>query len=76
MKLVEIFKDSNEYNEKTIVGGLSFAMMCLFAIADLVTGLFGKELAVNTEIYYSFVFITLGAFGIDQMKPRKKTEDE
>jgi len=43
---------------------LSFAMMTLFAITDIGTGLWGKQLVINDIIFNSFVYITLGAFGI------------
>lgn len=64
MAFQEIFKDNNDYNEKTIVGFLSFAIMSLTAIADVVTGIFGHELVISDTIFTSFVVITLGAFGI------------
>lgn len=64
MAFQEIFKDNNDYNEKTIVGFLSFAIMSLTAIADVVTGIFGYELVISDTIFTSFVIITLGAFGI------------
>jgi len=40
-----LFKDKNEINEKNVVGFISFIVMVLFAIADLVT---------------SFIFIDAG----------------
>lgn len=60
----EIFKDNNDYNEKTIVGFASFAMMAIFAVADIITGWAGKDLVINEVIYNSFIFVTLGSFGI------------
>ena len=51
-------------HEKSVVGFASFAIMTLFAIADLVTGYFGKDLVINEFIYDSFVFVVLGCFGI------------
>jgi hypothetical protein len=39
--------------------------MVLFAIADLVTGYFGKDLVINDYIYNSFLWIVLGSFSID-----------
>jgi|TARA_B100001094_G_C18076023_1_gene742656 hypothetical protein len=60
-----IFKDSNDWNEKSIVGFSSFVIMVLFAIADLVTGYFGKDLVINDYIYNSFLWIVLGSFSID-----------
>ena len=59
-----IFKDENDINEKSVVGFAAFAIMTLFAFVDLATGYFGKDLVINELIYNSFVFVTLGSFGI------------
>lgn len=64
MAFKDIFKDENDINEKNVIGFLSFAVMVLFASVDLVTGYFGKDLVIQEFIYNSFVFITLGSFGI------------
>lgn len=64
MAFWDIFKDNNEWNEKTIVGFLSFAVMSLTAIADVVTGILGNELVISDTIFNSFVIIVLGSFGI------------
>ncbi len=64
MNFIKIFKDTNDWNEKTIIGFLSFAVMVLVMVADVVTGWLGKDLLVNEFIYNSFVFVTLGSFGI------------
>jgi hypothetical protein len=60
----QIFKDSNDYNEKTIIGFMSFAVMTLAMFVDLITGYFGNELKLNEYIYNSFVIVTLGSLGI------------
>jgi len=64
MSFLNIFKNSNDWNEKTIIGFMSFAVMVIVMIADVVTGWIGKDLLVNEFIYNSFVFVTLGSFGI------------
>jgi hypothetical protein len=64
MAFKDIFKDENSYNEKTIIGFLSFAVMVVFATTDIVTGIMGKELIISDSIFNSFVFVTLGSFGI------------
>ena len=64
MAFKDIFKDENSYNEKTIIGFLSFAVMVIFATADIVTGFLGKDLPVQDFIYNSFIIITLGSLGI------------
>lgn len=61
---LKIFKDSNDWNEKTIIGFLSFAVMVFVMIADVVSGAMGKDLVINEFIYNSFLYVTLGSFGI------------
>lgn len=65
MEFKSIFKNSNDINEKNVVGFASFAMMTIFAIADIVTGIWGNEFVISDTIFNSFVIITLGSFGID-----------
>jgi hypothetical protein len=67
MAFKDIFNDKNDINEKTVVGFASFAIMTIFAVVDLVTGYFGKDLVINEFIYDSFLFITLGSFGIAEI---------
>ena len=45
-KFVEIFKDDNQWNEKTIIGFLSFAVMVLVMLADVITDLPDWHVAV------------------------------
>ena len=61
---MNIFKDDNEYNEKSIIGAMAFVIMCLVLILDLVTGWLGRDLAINEFVYDSFVMVVLGCFGI------------
>jgi len=61
---MEIFKDNNDWNEKSIIGFVAFAIMCVIMIVDLVTGWLGRDLMINEFIYDSFVLVVLGCFGI------------
>tara|TARA_R100000781_G_C3986751_1_gene95486 strand:- start:123 stop:335 length:213 start_codon:yes stop_codon:yes gene_type:complete len=61
---MNIFKDNNDWNEKSIIGAMAFIIMCLIMIADLVTGWVGKDLIINEFVYDSFVLVVLGCFGI------------
>ena len=67
MAFKNLFDDDNNINEKSVVGFLAFAIMVIFAVADLVTGYIGKDLVINEFIYDSFVWIVLGAFGIAEV---------
>jgi hypothetical protein len=74
-KFVQIFKDTNDWNEKTIIGFLSFAVMVAVMLADVITGAFGKDLLINEFTYNSFVITTLGSFGVAGIeKFAKKSE--
>ena len=77
MAFANIFKDKNDINENSVIGFMSFAIMVLFALADLITGYFGKDLVVQEFIYNSFLVITLGCFGIagvEKIFSKKETE--
>ena len=64
MAFKDMFKDKNDINEKSVVGFASFTIMVIFAAADIISGFFGKDLVINEFIYDSFLYITLGSFGI------------
>ena len=61
---MKIFKDSNDWNEKAIVGFVAFLIMVMVMIIDLVTGAVGYDLVINKFVYDSFVWVVLGCFGI------------
>ena len=65
-KVLDIFLDDNDVNEKAIVGFISFAMMVAFGIFDLITAMDGSPLEISDTIYTSFVVVTLGCFGISE----------
>ena len=66
-KMIDLFLDDNDINEKSIIGFISFALMTVFGITDLVTALlWDMDLKVSETIYTSFVVVTLGAFGISE----------
>ena len=62
MGFFQIFKKSNDYNEKVVIGFLSFMVMVIALAVDLVTGYMGKELKLNEYIFDSFMYICLGSF--------------
>ena len=63
-RFIELFLDDNDLNEKAIIGFISFTLMTIFGICDLVTAFMGTDLVISDTIYTSFVVVTLGAFGI------------
>ena len=78
MALKDLFKDNNDINEKSVVGFSSFIVMIIFALVDIITGIYGKEIIIQDYIYNSFVIITLGSFGIAEVGKifgKKNNED-
>ena len=65
---MQIFKDNNDWNEKSIIGFIAFAIMCVIMIIDLLTGYTGKDLVINEFVYDSFVYVVLGCFGISGLE--------
>ena len=72
---MNIFKDSNDWNEKSIIRFIAFVIMCLVMMLDLITGWAGYDLVINEFVYDSFVWVVLGCFGISGVEkfagPRK-----
>ena len=69
-RFAQIFKNDNDWNEKTIIGFLSFAVMVLVMLLDVIA-----NISINDFIYNSFVIVTLGSFGIaglEKFSPSKK----
>ena len=48
---MNIFKDSNDWNEKSIIGFIAFVIMCLVMMLDLITGWAGYDLVINEFVY-------------------------
>ena len=74
----ELFNDNNTINEKSLIGFLAFLVMVGFAVADVITGYYGKDLVVNEFIFNSFLVLCLGAFGfgsVDKFINSKKDEE-
>ena len=73
---LSVFKDNNDWNEKSIVGGLSFAMMVITAVVDVAAGVWGIDLSLQKFIYNSFLIVTLGSFGIAGFESVLKSRSE
>lgn len=74
-----LFRDSNDINEKSVLGFASFLIMTIFAVSDIVTGSLGKDLVINEFIFNAFLIMTLGSLGIssvDKFINKKKGDEE
>ena len=48
---MNIFKDDNNWNEKSIIGFVAFLIMIMIMMADLITGWMGMDLVINEFVY-------------------------
>jgi hypothetical protein len=60
----DLVSDDNHINEKSVIGILSFGVMVICMVVDLVTGAMNKPLLINEFVFNAFMYLTLGAFGI------------
>ena len=77
--LIELFKDDNSVNEKSVIGFLSFVMMVITLFIDLYTGVMGYEMPIHEFIFDGFLYITLGSLGIasvDKIWGNKKIKEQ
>ena len=78
MKFLDIFKDDNDINEKSILGFLSFAILAGYGVIDIITGLEGKTFVIEPIILEVFAALTAGCFGISSFEKvqNRKTDAE
>ncbi len=60
----EIFKDDNDWNEKSIIGFVAFMVLLVILIIDVVFTVGGDSLDVSELVYETLLFIVKGCFGI------------
>jgi hypothetical protein len=60
----ELISDNNSINEKSFVGVISFFMMVLAFLVDIVTGVWGVKLVIEEFIFNGFLMLTSVVFGI------------
>jgi hypothetical protein len=76
----ELISDNNSINEKSFVGVISFFMMVLAFLVDIITGILGKKLIIEEFIFNGFLMLTSVVFGIttagEIFKSKQKNENE
>jgi len=65
--LSKLLNDNNHFNEKIFVGLLSFLLIAVTMILDLVTGYVGKPLVINEFVFNGVLILCLGSLGISSV---------
>ena len=83
MAFKDIFKKSNDYNEKVVIGFMAFLVMVIAFTVNMVASWMGKKFEINEYIFDAFMYITLGSFLPDVIEKfaqfrnkRQLTEDK
>ena len=73
-----LFRDDNDINEKSVLGFLSFLVLFIYGIVDIITGLEGKVFVIEPIILEVFAALTAGCFGISSYEKvqNRKTDAE
>lgn len=71
-----LFSDENTINEKNVIGFLSFIVMILLALVDVIPGLFKVDIEIKEFIYDSFLILTLGSLGIGSFDKYAKNKSK
>lgn len=64
----ELISKNNNIDEQAYVGVVSFYMMIIVLLVDVVTGVMAKELIIKEWIFEGFLGLTIGAFFINSAK--------
>lgn len=72
--LAKLLNDNNHFNEKIFVGLISFLLIIITMIIDLVTGYVGKPLVINEFVFNGVLILCLGSLGISSVDKYTNTK--
>ena len=74
----QLFSDDNDINEKSVLGFLSFLVLFIYGLVDIITGFEGKVFVIEPVILEVFAALTAGCFGISSYEKvqNRKTDAE
>jgi len=76
MAMMDLFRDENDINEKSVLGFLSFGILAIYGFVDIVTGYMGQQFVIEPIILEVFAGLTAGCFGISAFEKVKGRENE
>lgn len=65
--MMNMFKVSNDIDERNVVAFCSFVLMVTIAIVDIVCSIKGIEFNYDKHIFDSLFYITVVSFGISEL---------
>lgn len=68
----EIFRDDNEWNEKSIIGFVAFMFLLVILFIDVVFAISDNELELSKNVYDILLWLVIGCFGISGIQKFSK----
>ena len=62
--LLRMFKDTSDINQKAVLGFVSFVLMVLYALADIITGVIGITFVIEPIVFNGLMYTALTMCGI------------
>jgi hypothetical protein len=62
--LLRMFSDKSDVNQKAVLGFVSFVLMALYALADIVTGAMGIAFVIEPIVFNGLMYTALTMCGI------------
>lgn len=68
----EIFRDDNEWNEKSIIGFVAFMFLLVVLFIDVVFAISDNKIELSKNIYDILLWLVIGCFGISGIQKFSK----
>jgi hypothetical protein len=62
--LLRMFSDKSDVNQKAVLGFVSFVLMALYALTDIVTGAMGIAFVIEPIVFNGLMYTALTMCGI------------
>lgn len=62
--LLRMFSDKSDINQKAVLGFVSFILMVLYALADIITGTMGITFVIEPIVFNGLMYTALTMCGI------------
>jgi hypothetical protein len=77
--LLRMFSDKSDVNQKAVLGFVSFLLMAIYALTDVVTGAFGIAFVIEPIVFNGLMYTALtmcGITGVEAIFGNKNIKDK
>jgi hypothetical protein len=77
--LLRMFSDKSDVNQKAVLGFVSFLLMAIYAITDVVTGAMGIAFVIEPIVFNGLMYTALtmcGITGVEAVFGNKNIKDK